>query len=101
MVVVLRYELVPDTDVLLRWVEVTNRGDEPLKVERLGSAGFCVPTHGARLTFLSGQWAREFGRQTVDLPAEQFRIGSRYGVPDHNYAPWLAVQDTTGDQAWG
>ena len=99
--VVLCYEPVPDTDVLLRWVELTNRGDVPLNVHRLGSAGFCVPTTGARLTFLSGQWAQEFQRQSVDLPAGQFRIGSRYGVPGHNYAPWLAVQDATGGQAWG
>ena len=101
MAVVLCYEPVPDTDVLLRWVELTNRGDAPLSVERFGSAGFCVPTNGARLTFLSGQWAQEFQRQTVDLPAGQFRIGSRYGVPGHNYAPWLAVQDAAGGQAWG
>ncbi|MBB4904709.1 alpha-galactosidase [Actinophytocola algeriensis] len=99
--VVLCYEPVPDTDVLLRWVELTNRGDAPLSVERFGSAGFCVPTNGARLTFLSGQWAQEFQRQTVNLPAGRFRIGSRYGVPGHNYAPWLAVQDATGGQAWG
>lgn len=96
---VLRYEPVPDTDVLLRWVDLTNDGPEPLTIERAGSAGFCVPTTQARLTFLSGQWAREFQRQTVTLPAGQFRIGSDYGVPGHNYAPWLAVQD--GGQTWG
>jgi alpha-galactosidase len=98
---VLRYEPVPDTDVLLRWVELTNESAEPLTIERLGSAGFCAPTKAARLTFLSGQWAQEFQRRTVTLPAGQFRIGSNYGVPGHNYAPWLAVQDTEGEQAWG
>lgn len=93
------YRPVPDTDVLLRWVELTNAGVEPLAVTRLGSAGVCLPTRTARLTFLSGQWAQEFQRQTVTLPAGQFRIGSQYGVPGHNYAPWLAIQDT--EQAWG
>lgn len=97
----LRYQPVPGTDVLLRWVELTNTGTEPLEVERLGSAGFCLPTRGARLTYLSGQWAQEFQRQELTLPAGQFRIGSRYGVPGHNYAPWLAIQDTDGGQAWG
>ena len=96
---VLRYEPVPGTDVLLRWVELTNDGDAPLTIEHAGSAGFCVPTRQARLTFLSGQWAQEFQRRTVTLPAGQFRIGSDYGVPGHNYAPWLAVQD--GEQTWG
>jgi len=71
---VLRYEPVPDTDVLLRWVELTNNGDEPLAIERAGSAGFCLPTHGARATFLSGQWTREFQRQTVTLPDSQLAL---------------------------
>jgi alpha-galactosidase len=98
---VLRYQPVPGTDVLLRWVELTNSSATPIRIERIGSAGFCVPTRGARLTFLSGQWAQEFQQQTMTLPAGQFRIGSGYGVPGHNYAPWLAIQDTEGEQAWG
>ncbi len=98
---VLLYQCVPGTDVLMRQVELTNTGDTPLEVERLGSAGVCLPTNGARITYLSGQWAQEFQRRTVDLPAGELRIGSRYGVPGHNYAPWLAVQDQHGEQAWG
>lgn len=104
LVTVLRYRPVPGTDVLLRWVELTNGGDAPLSIERLGSAGCCVPTAGAaRLTFLSGQWAREFQRGEIVLPAGRFAIGSRFGVPGHNYAPWLAVQDAArpGGPAWG
>jgi alpha-galactosidase len=97
----LHYQPVPNTNVLLRWVELANDGTEPLSLQRLGSAGICLPTHGARLTFLSGQWAQEFQRRTVTLPAGEFRIGTNYGVPGHNYAPWLAVQDVEGDQAWG
>lgn len=99
--VALIYQVVPGTDVLLRHVELTNTGDTPLEVERLGSAGVCLPTTGARITYLAGQWAREFQRRTIDLPAGEFQIGSRYGVPGHNYAPWLAVQDQHGAQAWG
>jgi alpha-galactosidase len=97
----LRYRPVPDTDVLLRWVELSNDGPTTLTLDRVGSAGVCLPTRAARLTFLSGQWAREFQRQTVTLPAGRFRIGSDYGVPGHDYAPWLAVQDIDGEQAWG
>jgi alpha-galactosidase len=98
---VLRYQAVPGTDVLLRWVELTNDGAAPLRLDRVGSAGFCVPTRGARLTFLSGQWAQEFQRQDITLPAGRFAVGSNYGVPGHNYAPWLAVRDSRGTQAWG
>ncbi|WP_218134875.1 alpha-galactosidase [Amycolatopsis xylanica] len=96
-----KYEVVPGTDVLLRWVEVTNTGDSEVVLERLGSAGVCVPTGKPLLTFLSGQWAREFQRRQVVLPAGRFQMESRFGVPGHGYAPWLAVQDAEGGQAWG
>lgn len=101
--VALCYRVHAGTDVLLRWVELTNEAAVPLEVERLGSAGVCLPTgRGARLTFLSGQWAQEFTRREVMLPAGRFRIGSRFGVPGHSYAPWLAVADAGDDgQVWG
>ncbi|MFE9248993.1 alpha-galactosidase [Streptomyces sp. NPDC007088] len=93
--VVLRYESVPLTDVLLRWTELSCTGAEPLRLERLDSAAVNVPVGdaGARLTCLSGQWSQEFTRTRTDLRRGRFEIGSTQGVPGHAYAPWLAVQD--------
>ena len=55
----LAYETVPGTDVLLRWTELTNNGGELLHLERLDSAAVNVPVSaGARLTYLTGQWAQ-------------------------------------------
>ncbi|MFD9699836.1 alpha-galactosidase [Lentzea sp. NPDC059081] len=93
---VLCYRPETSVDVLSRWVEITNTSAEPLRLERIGSAGVCLPTSSPRLSFLHGEWAREFQLDHVDLPAGGFRIGSSYGVPGHNYAPWLSVDDTWG-----
>ncbi|WP_236059947.1 alpha-galactosidase [Actinacidiphila acididurans] len=91
----LAYRVVPGTDVLLRWTELTNGGGETLHLEDLDSAAVNVPvTDGARLTCLSGQWAQEFRLTPLDLTRGRFSIGSTQGVPGHAYAPWLAVQDT-------
>ncbi|MET1072727.1 MAG: alpha-galactosidase [Umezawaea sp.] len=95
------YRTSPSTDVLLRWVELTNGGRDELRVNQVDSAGFCVPVDSARLTFLTGRWAREFQREQVILPAGRFEIGSTQGVPGHQFAPWLAVQDIAGGPAWG
>jgi alpha-galactosidase len=97
------YRLPTGTDVVERWVELTNTGPTVLRLARAGSAGFCVPTpHGARLTYLWGQWAHEFQAEHVDLGHGRFHIGSAQGVPGHTFAPWLAVRDRAEiDGVWG
>ena len=91
---VLVYEAVPGTDVFRRRTELANTGDSELMLGRMDSAGVNVPAlGGARLTYLSGQWAQEFQLQQAELRRGRFSIGSTQGVPGHDYAPWLAVQD--------
>ncbi|WP_210593434.1 alpha-galactosidase [Streptomyces sp. GESEQ-35] len=97
---VLCYATVPGTDVLHRWTELTCTGSEELRLDRLDSAAVNVPvTAGARLTYLAGQWSQEFQRTQLDLHRGTFGIGSTQGAPGHAYAPWLAVQDLTTDDA--
>jgi alpha-galactosidase len=95
------YRVVPGTDVIERWAVLTAGRD--VSVERLGSAGFCVPTpSGARLTYLSGQWAQEFTETVTDLPRGRFEIGSAQGVTGHQFSPYLAVADRLEPSSvWG
>lgn len=88
------YQTVPGTDVIRRWVELTNTGDGDLMLNRLDSAAVNVPvSRAARLTYLTGQWAQEFQLKHVEIDGGGFSIGSTQGVSGHDYAPWLAVQD--------
>lgn len=98
------YQVPAGTDVVQRWVELTNDGSAPLRVVRAGSGGFCVPTsHGALLSHQWGQWAQEFQLSHVELGHGTFSIGSSQGVPGHLHVPWLAVRDTAdpAGSAWG
>ncbi|MGI5525251.1 alpha-galactosidase [Micromonospora sp. CA-259024] len=89
------YRVPAGTDVVQRWVELTNDGTGPLRVVRAGSGGFSVPTpHGALLSHQWGQWAQEFQLAHVELGHGAFTIGSSQGVPGHLHVPWLAVRDT-------
>lgn len=100
----LHYEIPTGTDVVRRWVEITNTGPAPLRLHRAGSAGFCVPTpHGARLSYQWGQWAQEFQLDHVDLRHGRFTVGSAQGVPGHAYVPWLAIRDQAepAGSTWG
>ncbi|MFJ5266055.1 alpha-galactosidase [Streptomyces sp. NPDC088387] len=98
------YAVVPATDVIHRWTELTCTGDEELRLEQLDSAAVNIPvtTAGARLTCLTGQWSQEFTHTQLDLTRGTFTMGSRQGAPGHAYAPWLAVQDPLAeDCAYG
>ncbi|MGW3888708.1 alpha-galactosidase [Micromonospora chokoriensis] len=98
------YRVPAGTDVVQRWVELTNDGTDALRVVRAGSGGFCVPTpHGALLSHQWGQWAQEFQLSHVELGHGTFSIGSSQGVPGHLHVPWLAVRDTAdpAGSAWG
>ncbi|MFG1897662.1 alpha-galactosidase [Micromonospora zamorensis] len=98
------YRVPVGTDVVQRWVELTNDGSAPLRVVRAGSGGFCVPTpHGALLSHQWGQWAQEFQLSHIELGHGTFSIGSSQGVPGHLHVPWLAVRDTAepAGPAWG
>ncbi|MGA4731186.1 alpha-galactosidase [Micromonospora taraxaci] len=98
------YQVPAGTDVVQRWVELTNDGTDALRVVRAGSGGFCVPTpHGALLSHQWGQWAQEFQLSHVELGHGTFSIGSSQGVPGHLHVPWLAVRDTAdpAGSAWG
>ncbi|MCG5440027.1 alpha-galactosidase [Micromonospora foliorum] len=98
------YRVPVGTDVVQRWVELTNDGTHALRVVRAGSGGFCVPTpHGALLSHQWGQWEQEFQLSHVELGHGTFSIGSSQGVPGHLHVPWLAVRDTAepAGPAWG
>ncbi|MFD7517334.1 alpha-galactosidase [Streptomyces niveus] len=88
------YETVPGTDVILRWTELTCTGDTELRLERFDSAAVNIPvTDTARLTYLAGQWSREFRRTQLELTRGRLELASTQAVPGHAYAPWLAIQD--------
>jgi alpha-galactosidase len=96
------YRFAPGTDVIERWVTLENRGATGRRIAELGSAGFCVPTpHGARLTYLGGQWAQEFTEAAITLPRGRFEIGSAQGVTGHQFSPYLAVADAGDAATWG
>jgi len=97
------YRFAPGTDVVERWVELHNGGGSTLRLESLGSAGFSVPTpHGARLSYLCGQWSQEFTPASVEQSRGRFEIGSSQGVTGHQFSPYLAVNDSRDPgPTWG
>ena len=94
--VVLHYRAHEAHDLIERWVEVTNRGDAPVTLERVWSALWHLPWGGDyRLSHLSGRWLDEWqlqaapaGRQGHGEPAHYHQSPRSPGLP------WTAVRPT-------
>jgi alpha-galactosidase len=69
---VLCYRLTPEHDIIERWVELENQGQETISIEVCSFGTLHLPNGTTELTTLAGVWAREFITQR-----ERLQIGSR------------------------
>ncbi|HEY4383626.1 MAG TPA: alpha-galactosidase, partial [Ktedonobacteraceae bacterium] len=95
LTLLLRYQLDPANDLIIRSAIWRNEGDEPIRLERAFSAAWHLPRSFASrtLTTLAGQWAGESQIQRRPLVAGTTLLESRRGITSLNAAPWLAIEN--------
>lgn len=69
LAVALCYRLTPEHDILERWCELENSGQQTINVEALGFGTLHLPNGTTECTSVHGGWAREFTTQRQPLPA--------------------------------
>jgi len=99
---VLHYRVHEQENLIERWVTVTNRGDDPLLLERIWSAQWHLP-HGGdyRLSHLSGRWLDEFHLHREPLLPGVKVKESRRLTTSHHANPWFAVDRGGADEDQG
>ena len=92
------YTVFEETDVITRWAEVKNEGEEAVFVLRLGSNQLDCDTDADRLISFRGAWGREMEWTEQPCAGTNFG-GSRAGVSSNRCNPFvmLAAADTTED----
>ncbi|RZU53424.1 alpha-galactosidase [Krasilnikovia cinnamomea] len=93
-----------DHDVVQRWIEITNHGSGAVRLDRVFSGGWTVPSRGGlRIRYLAGGWGHEFREHDLELRLGSFSMGSKQGVTGHLFAPALAVAPMAAPPAgaWG
>ena len=96
--VTLCYRLTPEHDILERWTELENLGQEPITVENLAFASLHFPGGTTELTSVSGAWANEFNPQRERLPVGLRVIESRTLQTGHYANPFFLLNRP--GQAW-
>lgn len=102
----LHYRIHPDFDLIERWAEFVNSGDQPITLERALSACWHVPPgDDYRLTHLTGRWYDEMHLRRDPLPHGVTLLESRRLTTSHHHNPYFALDrgatETTGDVYFG
>lgn len=97
-VVTLCYRLTPEYDVLERWCELENTGQETISIEVLSFGVLHLPRGTTELTSVFGGWAREFTVQRERLPVGS-RLVEQRGLQTGHVANPFFLANRPG-QAW-
>lgn len=96
--VTLCYRLTPEHDIIERWYELENIGQETITVETCHFASLHLPHGYGELTYVSGAWAREFKTERETLTAGTKYIESRALQTGHHSNPFFMLNKPK--QAW-
>lgn len=101
----LHYRAHSAYDLIERWAEVINEGDDPISLERIFSAQWHVPANQQyHLSHLTGRWNNEFQLVREPLCAGSKILESRRITSSHHHNPWFLLDDgrasETGGPAW-
>ena len=98
----LSYAVFEEKDVIARSVRLVNRGENPVRLERLMSATLDFRNSDYDLIYFTGRHAmeREFRRISVEDGVHS--IGSSRGASSHQYNPFAVVceKDCGEDRGW-
>lgn len=96
--VTLCYRLTPEHDILERWCELENSGQEAVTIEALSFGVLHLPRGATELTSVSGIWAREFTTQRERLPVG-IRVIEQRGLQTGHFTNPFFLANRPG-QAW-
>ncbi|MGN0762955.1 MAG: alpha-galactosidase, partial [Aristaeellaceae bacterium] len=91
MEVTLLYAIFDDCDVIARSAIITNKGSEPLVLERADSLCLELPDDRYDLITLSGDWARERDVIRRRLSPGHQGVSSLRGASSHQASPFAAL----------
>jgi len=96
--VVLCYRLTPEHDIIERWCELENEGQETISIEVCSFATLHLPNGTSELTSVTGAWGREFTPQRERLPLGLRILESRTVQTGHTANPFFLLNRP--GQAW-
>ncbi|MRN55983.1 alpha-galactosidase [Paenibacillus monticola] len=98
----LYYQVIPEYDLVERFVKIVNTGESEIVLESTQSAAWTLPyLPDYRLTYVTGKWSGEFQLRNTLLTEGKKVLESRRGFTDSHANPWVAIDDGTATESGG
>ncbi|MCJ8010438.1 alpha-galactosidase [Paenibacillus sp. KQZ6P-2] len=98
----LYYSVIPEYDLIERYVEICNTGTQEVILESMQSAAWTMPhLQDYRLTHVTGKWAGEFQLRETLLSEGKKVLESRRGFTDSHANPWFVIDDGQATEDYG
>lgn len=97
--VALKYKAQDNDDIITRWVEITNSGNEKIILDRVFSAEMTLPsTKPYTFKNTNGSWGGEYVETESTLEGGALVFDSKRGTSGHNQSPYfIAYQNADED----
>ena len=104
--IALKYKIQDNDDIITRWAEITNTGDEDITVDRMFSAELTLPSvYPYTIKNTNGSWGGEYVETESTLEGGALVFDSKKGTTSHNQSPYfIAYQnadENSGDVYFG
>jgi alpha-galactosidase len=94
------YRILPELDLMQRWMVLSNGGDKPITLENAQSGSCELPAGEYELMHLAGEWAQEFMPRTARLTPGVKTLQSR-NFQSFTTPPWIAVCSAGANETRG
>lgn len=98
----LHFRIHDDTDVIERWITLSNQADSAVRVLRADSGNWVIPEQDDyRASTVHGHWAGEGQLERRIVPTGEYTLTSRHGTTGQQSNPWIMIDDGAATETYG
>lgn len=96
--IVLKYKVNDNDDIITRWVEVTNNGEEKIVLDRIFSGELTLPSqYPYKIKNTNGSWGGEYVETESELQGGALVFDSKRGTTGHNQSPYFIAHQNADE----
>lgn len=96
--IALKYKVNDDDDIITRWAEITNLGEEKIILDRVLSAELTLPSpYPYKIKNTNGSWGGEFVETESELQGGALVFDSKRGTSGHNQSPYFIAHQNADE----
>lgn len=96
--IILKYKVNDDDDIITRWAEITNLGEDKIILDRVFSAELTLPSpYPYKIKNTNGSWGGEFVETESELQGGALIFDSKRGTSGHNQSPYFIAHQNADE----